>query len=76
MIDEDTILTKKRFTKMIEECVVEKEMTYMESILYVCEQRGLDPGEIGKFITPPVKQKLEAEAVELKLIQGGNQLPV
>lgn len=61
---------------MIEECVVEKEMTYMESILYVCEQRGLDPGEIGKFITPPVKQKLEAEAVELKLIQGGNQLPV
>lgn len=76
MIDEDTILTKKRFARMIEECVTKKSMSYMDSILHICEVRGLDPADISKFVTQPIKQKLEAEAIELRLIQGGNQLPV
>ena len=55
MIDEDTILTKKRFARMIEECVTKKSMSYMDSILHICEVRGLDPADISKFVTQPTK---------------------
>jgi len=77
MIDQDAILTKKRFTKMIEECVNIKKMSYMDAILFICEKRHLDPADIKKFVTPPIKEKLEAEAISLRLIQNdGSKLPV
>jgi hypothetical protein len=52
-------------------------MTYMDAILKVCEDRELDPSDIGKLVSPVIKDKLEAECVELRLLEGTtNQLPV
>jgi len=51
-------------------------MSYMDAIVSVCEDRELDPGEIGNLIGPVLKDKVEAEAVSLNLMKGGNQLPI
>jgi hypothetical protein len=49
----------------------------MDAILKVCEDRELDPGEIGKLVSPVIKDKLEAECVKLRLVEGSsNQLPI
>lgn len=72
----EQILTKKRFTKLVEAKVEETSMTYMDAIISVCEDRELDPGEIGNLIGPILKDKVEAEAVSLNLMKGGNQLPI
>ena len=74
---EDSILTKKKFAVLVEENVLTLKMTYMDAILKVCEDRELDPSDIGKLVSPVIKDKLEAECVELRLLEGTtNQLPV
>jgi len=73
---EEVILTKKRFEKMVEEKVTTLSMSYMDAILKVCEDRTIDPGDVSKFITPVIKQKVEAEAINLNMMKGGNTLPL
>jgi hypothetical protein len=72
----DNILTKKRFSKLVEERVEKRKMAYMDAVLEICEEREIDPGEIGKLVSPIIKDKIEAEAVNLRMMKGGNQLPI
>lgn len=74
---EDTILTKKKFALLVEANVVNLKLTYMDAILKVCADRELDPADIGKLISPVIKDKLEAECIEMKILKGNTaQLPV
>ncbi len=75
---EEIILTKKRFSKLVEDKVSETKMPYMDAVIAICELRELDPGDIGNLIGPVLKEKIQAEAVELNLIthDGGNTLPI
>lgn len=74
---EDSILTKKKFAMLVESNVSEFRLTYMDAILKVCSDRELDPADISKLVSPVIKDKLEAECIELRLIEGTtNQLPV
>jgi len=36
----------------------------------------LEFSEMAKFVSPIIKQKVEAEAVEKLMLKGGNRLPV
>lgn len=72
----DNILTKKRFSKLVEERVEKRKMAYMDAVLEICEEREIDPSEIGKLVSPIIKDKIEAEAVNLRMMKGGNQLPI
>jgi len=74
--DDDIVLTKKRFEKMVEETVLSENLSYMDSILKICEDIRIDPEDIGKFISPTIKGKIEAEAIELNMMKGGNTLPL
>jgi hypothetical protein len=65
----DNILNKASFTQMIERLVHQHKMTYMEAILHLCDERQIDPLDIGKLVSPVIKSKVEAEA------QGKNLLP-
>jgi hypothetical protein len=74
---EDSILTKKKFATLIEDKVFNLKMTYMDAILTVCSDRELDPGDIAKLVSPVIKDKLEAECIEMRLLEGTtSQLPV
>lgn len=75
---EQIILTKKRFSKLVEDKVTETKMPYMDAVLAICQERDLDPIDIGKLIGPVLKEKIEMEAIELRLITSdkGNTLPV
>lgn len=75
---EQIILTKKRFGKLVEDKVTETRMPYMDAVIAICEERDLDPGDIGKLIGPVLKEKIEVEAIDLNLIESdnGNTLPV
>ena len=75
---EDVVLTRKRFSRMVEECISEyPDMTYMDAILYICEERVIDPMDVGKLISPVIREKVEAEAMSANLVKGGgNTLPI
>ena len=73
---EDSILTKKKFAKLIEDKVLSHRIGYIDAVIEVCNDRGLDPADVGSLISPIIKEKIEAEAVGLNMIKGGNKLPI
>ena len=65
---EDQFLTKSKFTKLIEKTVAELKIPYMDAIIKVCENNEIEIDDVKKFVSPVIKDKLEAEAMELKLL--------
>jgi len=76
MLPNEMMLTKARFTAMVEETVKNKKISYMEAIILLCEQNKLELEDMKKYVSDPIKEKLEAEAVSLNFLPRGNQLPI
>lgn len=71
---EEQFLTKSKFTKLIENTVVDLKIPYMDAILKVCETNDIEIEDIRKFISPVIKDKLEAEAMELNFLPKKNAI--
>ena len=74
MTIEQEFLTKSKFTKLVEDTVNELRLSYMDAILYLCEKNSLEPEDMKKFVSPIIKDKLEAEAMQLNFLPKGNTL--
>ena len=75
---EHKIMTKKRFTKAVEVLVADKNMSYLDAMTYIIEQRGMDYMNVKKLISPALKEKLTQEATGLNLVKAKkkNSLPI
>lgn len=71
---EQQFLTKSKFTKLIESTVIELRIPYMEAILHVCDKHNIEPEDVKKFISPIIKDKVEAEAMHLNYLPRKNTL--
>ena len=71
---EDKFLTKSKFTKLIERTVGELGIPYMEAVLEVCNKNDIEPEDVRKFISPIIKNKIEAEAMQLNYLPRLNTL--
>lgn len=69
------MMTKAKFSKKVEELVRTKKMEYIEAIVYYCEKNNLDEQDIKKYISDPIKNKIEAEAMKLNYLPKSNELP-
>lgn len=69
-------LTKSKFTKMVETSVMEHKHSYMDAVLDLCDKNSVDPGDVKKFISSVIQDKIEAEARRLNYLPRGNTLPV
>ena len=74
---QNLVMTKKRFQGMIELTVKDLSLNYLDTIIYLCEKHGIDVEDVKKYISPVIKDKLEADAKRLRYIQGGDtELPI
>ena len=74
MIVEDQFLTKSKFTKLVERTVSELGINYMDAILHLCEKNNIDPEDVMKFVSPIIRSKVEAEAMNLNFLPKQNTL--
>ncbi len=72
--DDKNFLTKTKFATMVEQTVVDKQMSYMDAVIHLCAENDIDPLDVRKFISVIIKDKIAGEAVTLNLLPGGNQL--
>ena len=72
---ESNFLTKKKFGKMIEDTVRDKRLSYMDSIIWLCEENKIDLEDVSKYLSPVIKQQLEYEGQKLNMLPKGNTLP-
>ena len=66
----ETFLNKKRFTKMVEQTVFDNNMSYMDAIIHLCEEHGIDVEDSKKYISPPIQEKIKIEAINLNFLEG------
>ena len=71
---EENFLTKAKFSKLVEQTVIEKRLSYMDAIVWLCEENSIEIEDCRKCINPIIKSKLEAEARRLNFLPKTNEL--
>jgi len=62
-------LNSKEFSLKIESIVKEKRITYMEAVIWYCEQNDIDTGTVSPLISKSLKEKIQVEATNLKMLK-------
>jgi len=75
-VQQEQFLTKNKFTKLVEDNVKKHRYTYMDAIIHLCEDIDLDLQDIRKYVSTNLKEKVEAEAMELNYLPKLNTLPL
>jgi len=68
-----------RFAQEIESLVqVNKNMNYIDAIVYFCDQNSIDVENVPKLISKPLKEKIKYEAQELNFLKRSSRakLPI
>lgn len=68
------LFTKKSFSELIENKVKKERSSYLDAIIDVCKERMIDPEDIAKLLSNPIKVKLEAEGMNLGYLKKKNEL--
>lgn len=74
-----SIIGIENFCKEVEETVRnQREKSYMDAILAVCEKHGIEPESVAKSLTKPIKERLKVEAQRKNLIRSksSGRLPI
>ena len=70
-------MTPKRFSKIIEEIVIDKTITHMDAILLYCENHELEPEDVKKCVSKTLKDKVTVNAQDLHYLPKTTaELPV
>lgn len=75
-MESEQLLTKSKFTKLVEETVKDHRSSYMDAIIHICDRIDVDLEDVRRFVSPVIKEKLEAEAQRLNFLPRQNTLPV
>ena len=72
-------MNSKEFSLIIEGVVKDKKpISYMDAILWYCEQNQIEVESVGRLISKALKEKIQVEASNAKLlkIEETGKLPV
>ncbi len=76
---ESKFFCPSRFAEAIEGLVLEnKEMNYIDAIVFFCDQNNIDVESVPKLISKPLKEKIKCDAQELNFMKKTSRakLPV
>ena len=65
------MISKKEFTQQVENLLLKTKSDVMDAIITVCEKNNLEPESAKRFISIPLREKLEAEAQGLNMVNRG-----
>ena len=72
-------MNSKEFSLIIEGVVKDKRpITYMDAIIWYCEQNQIEVESVGRLISKALKEKIQVEAAKANLIkvEKTGELPV
>lgn len=65
------MISRKEFSDKVEKLMVGGKSDVMSAILKVCEQNMLEPESAKRLLTNPLREKLEAEATKMNMVNRG-----
>jgi hypothetical protein len=51
-------------------------MSYLDTIVWLCEKNNIEIEDIKKYLSPPIVENLEKEAMDLNILPKVNTLDV
>lgn len=72
--EDSNFMNKKKFAKMTEDMVRNKSMSYMDAVVYLCEENDLEIEDVKKYIATSIKDKIEVEAMNLNFLEKSADL--
>jgi hypothetical protein len=70
------LMTSQKFAQIIEEIVKEKKISYMDAVVWWCEQHEIEIEVMAKMVAGAIKEKIKYEAQELNYMEKPNRLPI
>ena len=64
----------KTFSLEIENIAIDMKISHMDAVLYYCDKNQVEVESVSKLITKALKDKIEANARELKLLNDDGEL--
>lgn len=68
-------VSSEQFTKHIQRIVTTKSMSYLDAVLYFCEQRRIEPEVVAPLLGDKIKSEISEDAMRLHLIPRTARLP-
>ena len=62
-------MNSKKFALIIEGIVKDKRISYLDAVLYYCEDNDIDTASVGPLINKSLKEKIKEEAEKLNLVE-------
>jgi len=69
-------MTKKNFSLMVENLARANDLTYIDSVVELCERENIDPEDVKKYLSDSIKDHIESEARGLNYLPKQNTLDV
>lgn len=73
---DDQFLTRKSFSSMVETFVYQNRMSYLDSVLHLCEKNNLELEDAKKYLSTTILEHIESEARQLNFLPKQNTLDV
>ncbi len=70
------LVTQKQFLERLEKHMSKHKNGYIESVIAVCEEMGIDPEQAAKYLSKPIIEKIRAEGENINLLPPTPKLPV
>ena len=62
-------MNSKEFSLTIESIVKEKRITYMDAVVWYCDENGLDTSQISSLVSKSLKEKIQVEASNKNMLK-------
>jgi hypothetical protein len=69
------MINPTQISTLIERMVSTRNMTYMDAVLELCEDEGVDVHLISKHLSKPIIENIEKEARDVNLLPKKKSLP-
>lgn len=70
--EEANFLSKKKFSRMIEDTVKRNSLSYMDAVIHLCLENTIEVEDVKKYLSTSIKQRIEMEAMKLNYLDKGN----
>jgi hypothetical protein len=70
------IMTSQKFSLLIEQTSRDKRLSYMDAIVWWCEQNEMEIETAAKLINGVIKEKIRVEAQDLNYLEKSARLPI
>lgn len=78
MVELEKTLNANSFSQVIEQCVIERGMGYLEAIMWFCETNNIEIEAIAALLkkSDVIRMKLQAECEDANMIIKSARLPL